>query len=395
MLISLSLILFCGIISIIFARKMKIPEIIPMLVSGIIIGPHMLNLVTEEIISISDDLRNFALIIILLKAGFTLNIGDLKSVGKNAFMMSFLPASFEIIAYMFLAPLFFNLNTTEAILMGCTLAAVSPAVVVPFMVRFIDEGYGTKKSIPQMILAGASLDDVYVIVLFTSFLSVLKGNKFSALSLLSIPVSIVSACLTGVLLGYIVFFLLKNLLRKGEISKSLLIVIILQLAFFTIFLEKALSHYFKMSSLLCIIVLALTLQKKLDKKHVVEISNSLSGIWTFAKILLFVLVGLKVDIAYSLNAGINVVVIILLAIVIRSFGVLLSLRGLKFTKKEKLFCIFSYLPKATVQAAIGSVALSEGLKCGNIILTVAVCAILITAPLGSFLIERTHKNFLN
>lgn len=398
MLFSLSAIFLFGLLSATLCKKLGIPHILGFLLAGLLIGPHSMNMLSPEILAISSDLRTIALIIILLKAGLSLDISDLKKVGQSAFLLSFLPATFEIIAFTFIAPLLLSINHLEAALMGSVLAAVSPAVVVPKMVDLIEHKYGTNKSIPQMILAGSSLDDVYVLVMFSTFLGMIQGKGVNAIAFLNIPLAIILGVVVGVGIGFVLALIFNYLSAKNKsIRDSVKLIIILGIAFALSALETKLKNIIPFASLLAIMSMGLTIQKKGRVTVVRSLSVKFSKLWLAAEIVLFVLVGAAVDIRYTLKAGPLVVLLILLALSVRSLGTLVSIsapRHGKFNLKEKLFCIVSYFPKATVQAAIGSIPLSLGLACGNIILAAAVIGIFITAPLGLFLMNITAEKFL-
>ena len=395
MILSLGLILTIGMVFAKIFDKLRLPRIIGMLLTGIILGPQILDLLDSKILSISSDLRTIALIVILLKAGLSLDIKDLKKVGRSAVLLSFLPASFEILAYGIFVPKFLGLNLINALLMGSVMAAVSPAIVVPRMVKLIDEGYGRYGSIPQMILAGASCDDVFVLVLFSSFLSMAKGSAFSYKSLIKVPVSIILGIALGIFIGYLLFLFFEKKYKNGTyIRNSTKVIIILALAFLLVSLEGLLKEIIPISGLLAVIAMASSYKIKADEKVIERLSEKFAKLWIFAEILLFVLVGAEVDIKYMTGIGFVGIILILLGLLIRSIGVFTSVVGSKLNKNEKIFTIFAYTPKATVQAAIGSVALADGLKSGNAILSVAVLGIIITAPLGAILIDNSYKKLL-
>ncbi len=393
MLTSLALIFLLGLLFSALCKKINLPELLGMLFVGIILGPYALNLLDFSILAISADLRTIALIIILLKAGLSLDFHDLKKIGRPALLMAFLPATFEIAAYLIFAPKLLGLSLSESALMGTVLAAVSPAVVVPRMVRLIENKYGTQKGIPQLIMAGASCDDVFVIVLFSTFLSMEQGDGVQLANLIKIPTSVFSGIIVGLITGYFLFLLFETAYnRKKHIRNSLKIIVILGVAFLLMSIENLTSGFY--SGLLAIISMASMLKAKSTVFVSKRLSDKFGKIWLAAELMLFVLVGAAVDIRYTLSAGISAIILILLALIIRSIGVLLCLIGTGFTKKEKLFCVFAYLPKATVQAAIGAVPLAAGLSAGNIILSVAVLAIIVTAPLGAMAIDTSYKSIL-
>lgn len=390
MLTSLAIIILFGILFGKVFESLGLPRIIGMLLSGIIIGPFGLNFLDGSILTISAELRKLALIIILIKAGLTLDLLDLKKVGRPAILLSFLPALFEIIAYTFFAPLILGITRLEAALMGSVLGAVSPAVVVPRMVDYIENGYGTKKGIPQMILAGASCDDIFVIVLFTSFMGMNLGENLSVSQFLNVPFSIILGIILGILFG----FILMSIFKKIKISNTIRIILILGFSLFLIASEIWLEDTIPVSGLLAVVSMAATIKFKLDKDSTTNISKAYGEIWKFAEILLFVLVGAAVDIRFTLNAGYLAVIMIFIALAIRTIGVFFSLLKTSLNSKEKIFCVISYIPKATVQAAIGSIPLSSGLETGNIILSVAVLSIIITAPIGAFLMDANYQKIL-
>lgn len=390
MLLSLALIFLCGLALGGIFRKLHLPQLLGMLLTGILLGPYVLNLLDSSILGISADLRQIALIIILTRAGLNLDLEDLKKVGRPAALLCFVPAAFEIAGMLLLAPRLLGISLLEAAVMGTVVAAVSPAVVVPGMLKLMEEGYGTQKSIPQMIMAGASVDDVFVIVLFTSFTGLAGGGGISAWDFVRIPVSILLGLAGGILCGMllVVFF------RKVHMRDSVKVIIILSLSFLLVTLEHVLTGIVGFSGLLAVMSMGIALQKG-RKEAAVRLSAKYSKLWVAAELLLFVLVGAAVDIPYAFRAGAAAAAVILGVLVFRMLGVLICLLGTELNRKEKLFCMFAYMPKATVQAAIGSVPLAMGLACGNIVLTVAVLAILITAPAGAFLIDFTYKRLLS
>lgn len=389
MLFSLALILIIGFTLSGILNRLRLPGILGMLVTGVILGPFVLNLISPDILNISKDLRQIALIVILSRAGLSLDVKDLKKVGRPAILMCFVPATFELVAITLLAPILFKVSYIEAAIMGTVLAAVSPAVVVPRMLKVMEGGYGKEKSIPQLILAGASVDDVYVIVLFTAFMGMYQGKGFSVLSLAAVPISIVVGLAIGILSGLLLVFLFKKL----HIRDTVKILIILSVSFLFVTLESEVKAYVPMSGLLAVMALGGTILKKYEILAK-RLSNKFSKVWVGAEILLFVLVGAAVDIRFVSDAGLMAVILILSALIFRICGVYICLIKTKLTNKEKLFCAIAYLPKATVQAAIGSIPLSAGVLAGNTILTVAVLAILITAPIGAIGIDRTYKKLL-
>ena len=390
MLLSLALVFLCGMALGGIFQKLKLPSLLGMLLTGILLGPYVLNLLDPTILNISTDLRQIALIIILTRAGLNLDINDLKRVGRPAILMCFVPACFEIVGMLIFAPMFLGITRLEAAIMGTVIAAVSPAVVVPKMLKLMESGYGKSKSIPQMIMAGASVDDVFVIVLFTAFTGLAKGGKITPLSFLTIPTSIVFGLLGGIVTG----LFLALLFSKLHIRDSGKVVVILSISFLLVTLEHSLTGVVGFSGLLAVMAMGATLQQR---KY--EVSKRLSGkfskLWVCAEVLLFVLVGATVNISYALKAGLSAVALIFCALVFRMVGVFACLIKTSLNKKERVFSALAYMPKATVQAAIGGLPLAMGLACGDIVLTVAVLSILITAPLGATLVDATYKKLLD
>lgn len=395
MLTSLSLIFLVGLAMGAICRKLKLPRIIGMLVTGIALGPYVLDWLDPSILSISADLRKMALIIILLKAGLSLDLQDLKKAGRSAVLLSFVPASCELLGYVLLAPVILGITRVEAAVMGAVLAAVSPAVVVPRMVSLMEKKYGTDKAIPQMILAGASCDDIFVIVLFTTFLGMAQGGSADMMDFVNIPVSIVLGILLGAVVGYGLYLFFETAYaRKHCVRNSMKVIIVLGFSFLLIAIEGWLEGKIAVSGLLAVVSMACVIKLKSTAFVSKRLSEKFGKLWLAAEVMLFVLVGAAVDIRYTLKAGVAAIIMILAALVFRSIGVLLCVAGTKLTWKERLFCVIAYLPKATVQAAIGSVPLAAGLSCGNIVLSVAIMAIVITAPLGALGIDSSYKKLL-
>jgi NhaP-type Na+/H+ or K+/H+ antiporter len=389
--LSLFIIFTCGILGGILFEKIKLPKLVWYIILGILIGPSVLNIVDDTLINISSYLRQIALVIILTRSGLSLDIHNLKKIGRPAIFMCFLPAVFEIVGIAIFAPIFLGISYLEALLLGSVLAAVSPAVVVPRMIKLMDEGYGMEHNVPELIMAGASCDDIFVIVLFYSFKSLVATSNFQAWDIAQIPISIVG----GVFLGIVVGFFIVLILHKLKMNKVIHVIFMLGASFGMIALESALKPYFSISSLLAIIVMALIVHI-FKREEAKEIQKTYNSLWSGFEILLFTLVGIATDIHYAFSIeGAILIGIVLIALVFRSIGVFVSLIATKFNKKEKLFIILSYLPKATVQASIGAIALQEGLGCGTVVLTGAVISILITAPLGAILMDRTYKKLLN
>lgn len=395
MLTSLSLIFLVGLAMGAICQKIKLPRIIGMLVTGIVSGPYVLDFLDPSILSISADLRKMALIIILLKAGLSLDLKDLKKVGRPAVLMAFLPASFELAGYVLLAPVILGITRTEAAVMGAVLAAVSPAVVVPRMVQLMEQKYGTGKGIPQMILAGASCDDIYVIVLFTTFLGMAQGGTANIGDFMNIPVSILLGILLGSMFGYGIYLFFETAYaNKHCVRNSMKVIIVLGFSFLLIAIEGWLEGKVAVSGLLAVVSMACVLKRKSDAFVSRRLSEKFGKLWLAAEVMLFVLVGAAVDIRYTMDAGAAAIIMILAALVFRACGVLLSVAKTNLTWKERMFCVIAYLPKATVQAAIGSVPLAAGLPYGKIVLSVAVMAIVITAPIGAFGMDHTYQKLL-
>lgn len=388
MLTSLGIMLLLGVILGEVARRLKLPPLLGMLFTGIVLGPYALNVIDGSVLSISSELRQIALVIILTRAGLAMNLKDLKKVGRPAVLMCFLPACFEIAGYILIAPKLLHITLLEAAIMGAVIAAVSPAVIVPGMLRLMEEGYGTNKGIPQLIMAGSSVDDIFVIVLFTSLTSLAVGTGISKSSFIGIPVAV----LTGVLAGFLIGRLLEILFSKIHVRDSLKVIVILSLSFLMLQAEKLSLMPF--SAYLSIIALGATYFHK-NKVVADRLSVKFKNLWAGAEILLFVLVGTAVDMNYAITAGIGVVSLILIALIFRVVGVFFCLVKTKLNGKERIFCMIAYIPKATVQAAIGAIPLTLGLPCGKLVLTAAVLAILLTAPLGAFFIDLTYKKLLS
>lgn len=390
MFLSLFLIFLLGFIGGYLLEKIKIPKIVWYLILGILLGPSLLNIVDNSLLNISSYLRQISLVIILTRSGLSLNLKNLKEIGRAAILMCFIPASFEIIGIVIFAPILLGISYFEAMLLGSVLAAVSPAIVVPRMIKLKNEGYGEGNLVPEIIMAGSSCDDIYVIVLFYSFKNLVASNSFSALSLLKIPSSII----LGVLLGFLVGIIIVKIFKKFNINTPYKIIIMLSSSFGMLFLEEFLDQYVSISALLGIIVMGIIVSKYL-KEDVVKIKQGYESLWNGFEILLFALVGCITDINLAFSKeGVLILGLILLGLIFRSIGVLLCVIRTKYTWKEKMFLIISYLPKATVQASIGGIALKEGLPCGTLILTAAVVAILVTAPLGAILMDTLTNKLL-
>ena len=389
MLTSIAIILLLGLLIGWIFSKFKLPSLLGMVIVGIILSPYALNLIDESILMISGELRQIALVIILTRAGLSLNVMDLKKVGRPAVLMCFVPACVEMLGTILLAPLLLGVTRIEAAVIGSVIAAVSPAVIVPRMIRLIEEGYGKNKSIPQLILASASVDDVFVIVVFTAFTALASTGEMSVTSFVQIPISI----LLGIILGGFVGVILVIFFKKFHMRDSIKILIILSISFLLLEAENRLEGLIPISGLLAIMSMGILIKQKYNVLAV-RLSQKYNKLWLGAEVFLFVLVGATVDLKYVAQAGVSAIVLILGALTFRMIGVALSLLKTDLAKKERLFCMLAYTPKATVQAAIGAIPLSMGLECGNIVLTVAVLSILITAPFGAICVDNSYKKLL-
>lgn len=390
MLLSISLILILGMFMGWICQKIKLPSLLGMLITGIVLGPYVLNLLDDSILGISAELRKITLIIILTRAGLGLDLSGLKKIGRPAVLMCFVPASFELIGMILLAPKLMGLTVLEAAIMGAVLAAVSPAVVVPRMVKLMDEGYGVNEGIPQLILAGASVDDVYVIVLFSTFVGMMQGEGASILKFVNIPISI----FLGIAIGLLIGVLLAYFFKKMHIRDTSKVLIILSISFLLVVMEDKLSTPITFSALIAIMFIGIGLQKKRETVAK-RLSVKYGKLWVAAEVFLFVLVGATVNIGYLGKVGVKALIVIIGALVFRMFGVFVCLLGTSLKRKERLFTMLAYTPKATVQAAIGGIPLALGFTCGDLVLTVAVLAIVLTAPLGAFAIDLSYKKLLN
>lgn len=385
MLFSLALILILGVIASYLFKKINMPSLIGYIFIGIILGPYCLNVLDSSLLDISSTLRNIALVIILTRAGLTLKITDLKKIGISAILMSFVPALMEIMGFVLISRLLLDININEALIIGSIIAAVSPAVIVPRMIDLINNNYGTLKGIPQLILAGSSVDDVVVLVLFTSFLSLENANSFDILALIQIPLSII----LGIIIGCIIGFIIDKIFSMININAINQLLVVLSISF----ILKYAEDYFVFSGLIAIMALSITL-KYLNTAITDKLQSNYNNLWSVFEIFLFVLVGAMVNISYAFKAGINVILIIIGSLLFRMIGVFICLLTTKFNKKEKIFCFIAYMPKATVQAAIGAIPLSIGLSCGDLALTIAVCSILLSAPVGAYLIDHLYDKLL-
>ena len=390
MLTSIAIILLFGLLVGWIFSRVKLPSLLGMIIVGIVLSPHCLNLVDDSILTISGDLRQIALVIILTRAGLSLNFSDLKKVGRPAILMCFVPACIEMVGTIIFAPLLLNVSILDAAIIGSVMAAVSPAVVVPRMIKLIEDGYGTDKSIPQLILAGASVDDVFVIIVFTALTTLASTGEVSAISFIQIPISI----LLGVLLGGVVGTILVCFFRRFHIRDSVKVLIILSISFLLLELQNRVEGIVPVSGLLAIMSVGIIINQKYDVLAK-RLSVKYNKLWLGAEIFLFVLVGIAVDLKYAIAAGVVVILLVILALVFRMMGVAISLVKTKLNKKERLFCAVAYTPKATVQAALGTVPLVMGLSCGEMVLTVAVISILITAPFGAICVDNLYKKLLS
>ena len=389
MLLSIALIFLIGLLFGKVFAKIKLPPLFGMIIAGIIIGPFVLNRIDDSILNVSSEIRKIALIIILIRAGLSLDISDLKKAGCPALLLCFLPACFEITGMVLIAPALMNVSRTDAAIMGAVVAAVSPAVIVPRMIKLIDEGYGKDKSIPQMILAGASVDDVFVIVIFTVFTGLAQGEKISVVSFLNIPISIFAGIVTGIIVGVLLSLLFSKFIKNSTVQT----IVLLSFSMLLTATEDMLPEFIPLASLIAVMVVGIVIKNK-QAEIASDLKKQYNSLWTAAEVFLFVLVGASVDIHYAASAGLTVVFVVLGALLVRITGVAVCLVKTNLSFKERLFCMIAYTPKATVQAAIGGIPLSMGLSCGNTVLTVAVMAILITAPIGAFGIDYTYKKLL-
>lgn len=389
MLFSIALLLLGGMFAGWLCRKLRLPALLGMILVGVLAGPAVLDLIDGSILGISSQLRKIALIIILSRAGLTLNLEDLKKNGRPAVLMCFVPAAFEITGMILLAPVLLHVTRLEAAVMGSVVAAVSPAVIVPKMIKLMEEGYGVRKGIPQIILAGASVDDVFVIVLFSAFTSLAQGKEISVISFVNIPVSILLGAVIGMVLGYA----LASYFQRVGVRDAVKLLVFLSVSFLLTAAEGSLHTGITFSGLIAVMFMGIGLQrKKMDSAKM--LSGKFNQMWVFAEVILFTLVGASVDISYVSSAGLAAVILIFAVLVFRMLGVCLCMAGTKLNWKERIFCMLAYMPKATVQAAIGGLPMAMGLPCGKIVLTVAVLAIFITAPLGAFLIDATYQKLL-
>lgn len=389
MLLSIALILLVGMSMGWICRKIKLPGLLGMLITGIVLGPYVLNVLDIKLLGISADLRKIALIIILTRAGLGLDLTSLKKIGRPAVLMCFVPATFELAGMLLLAPRLMGMSLLEAAVMGAVLAAVSPAVVVPRMVKLMEEGYGVKEGIPQLILAGASVDDVYVIVLFSTFSGMMQGEGASVIRFVNIPVSIILGMIIGLTIGVLLAFYFQ----KVHIRDTAKVLIILGISFLLAAAEDSLTTPVTFSALIAIMFIGVGLQRKREavaKRLAVKYGK----LWVAAEVFLFVLVGATVNIGYLGRVGVRALLMIAGALLFRMAGVWVCLLGTGLKTGEKAFTMLAYTPKATVQAAIGGIPLALGFACGDTVLTVAVLAIVLTAPAGAFAIDWSYRKLL-
>lgn len=386
MLLSIGLLILVGLMMGWLFSKLHLPRIIGMLLGGIILGPHFLNLLNPIIMDVSGDLRKIALIIIIAKAGLSLNVTDLKRIGRPAVMLCFIPATFELLAFVIFAPAIMGVTLLQAAILGAVMGAVSPAVTVPRLTKMIDDGYGTKKRIPQMLIAGASADDIYVIVLFSTLVSLEAGGTLSAINFLRIPMEIILGAITGAVIGVALSFYFKKIHLRDSLKITIIMAINMLLYWF--------EGIAPVSGLLAVMAMGIAINMKIPEVSK-RLSVKFSKLWVAAEIFLFVLVGATVNINYVTEAGIRMIIMLFIGLIFREIGTYLSIVGTGLTAKEKIFCLISQLPKATVQAAIGGVPLAMGLGCGNVVLTMAVISIVITAPLGAIGMDATAHKYIS
>lgn len=390
MLTSIALILLSGLMAGWMFSKAKLPSLLGMILVGILFSPHCLDWIDGSILTISGELRQIALVIILTRAGLSLNVSDLRRVGRPAILMCFVPACVEMLGTILFAPSLLGVSVLDAAVIGSVIAAVSPAVVVPRMIKLIEEGYGRGKRIPQLILAGASVDDVFVIVVFTALTTLASTGEVSAANFLQISSSI---CL-GILLGCLVGGTLVVFFQKFHMRDSVKVLILLSVSFLMLEVQERLEGIVAVSGLLAIMGMGIIIKQR-HASLAQRLSAKYNKLWLGAEIFLFVLVGVAVDLNYALLAGFPVILLVAVALVFRMGGVAWSLLGTALTQKERLFCMLAYTPKATVQAAIGTIPLAMGLECGSMVLTVAVVSILLTAPFGAICVDNSYKKLLS
>ncbi|AIO18546.1 K(+)/H(+) antiporter NhaP2 [Candidatus Izimaplasma bacterium HR1] len=389
MLLSLALIFTVGLILGEIFGKIKLPRFLGMIITGIVLGPFVLGLISDDILNVSSELRTIALVVILLRAGLSLDISDLKKIGRPAILMSFIPATLEIIAVVIFAPMLFGISYIEAAILGSVLAAVSPAVVVPKMIKLMKEKWGHEKRIPHLVMASASVDDIYVIVLFTSFIAMYQSGEVNLGSIALVPVAILVGIIVGALLG----FILSRFFKVFRVRDTIKVLIILAVSFFVLSFEEFINDFIPMSALLSVMVIGITFLNQ-SEERALRLRDKFDKVWVFAELVLFVLVGAAVDVSIALDAGLFALVLLAVELMFRITGVQLCLIGTKLNQKERIFTGISYIPKATVQAAIGAIPLAMGVEHGELILALAVLAIIVTAPLGAIGIDLTYKKFL-
>lgn len=396
MLTSLALIFIFGLAISSICKMIRIPGIIGMMLTGIVLGPHCLNLLDAEILKISPELWKMALVIIIIKAGLSINVKDLKVVERPMLLIGFVPPLLEILAFFLFAPGIFGINKTEALLMGSVVAAVSPAVIIPRMVVLAERHYGTAFKLPQMLMAGVGLDNVFVIMLFSTFLGLTLEGHAEIRNFINVPISLITGLIVGVISGLLLtYFFETAYAAKHYVRNSLKLMVVLGVAFLLMALEQWTKEIISVSGLFAVMSMACTLNFKSTALVSRRLSEKFSKLWLAAEVVLFVLVGAAVDIHYTLQAGLPSLIIICIGLLFRSAGMEISLLGTQFSLKERLFCVLTYLPKATVQAAIGSIPLAMGLSWGHLILSVSVVAIFFTSLLGTMAIDCTYQNLLS
>lgn len=390
MFFSLAIVLITGFLMGELFKHFRLPALMGMLLTGIAVGPYVLNLIDNSILGISEQLRKIALIIILTRAGLSLDVSKLKKTGRPAILMCFVPACFEMLGMVLLAPAMLGITHLEAAIMGAVVGAVSPAVIVPKMLKLTDEGYGSDKGIPQLIMAGASVDDVFVIVMFSVFIGLQQTGTISPSAFIKIPFSIAFGIGAGILTG----FIFAKIFSSVHVRDTVKIILIMSLSFLFVAFEDAFGNVIPFSAMIAVMCVGISMNK-VKPELTKRLSERYSELWVVFEILLFVLVGACINIAYAIKAGVSAVILIFAVLIFRMTGVFICLIKTKLSLKERIFCMLAYMPKATVQAAIGGVPLAMGLACGETVLTVAVLSIIITAPLGAFLIDLTYKKLLN
>lgn len=388
---SLAIIILLGLVVNTVFERLEMPGLLGMLILGVIIGPHALNWIDPDLIKISDDLRKIALIVILLRAGLGISRESLKKVGSTAIKLSCIPGLMEGFTIAIISTVVLDFSFIQGGILGFIIAAVSPAVVVPHMLNYIEQGIGTKKGVPTLLLAGSSIDDVFAITIFATFLGLYSGAHVNiGIKILSVPISIILGIVIGLTLGLI----MVSIFKRNHIRDTKKVLLIIGIAILLTALEKVLERKVEIAGLLGVMTIGFMILEKMPNVGK-RLAIKFNKIWVFAEILLFVMVGSQVDISVALDSGLDGLTIIFIGLIARSLGVIFSTLGTNLSWRERLFCIISYTPKATVQAAIGSVPLSLGVKSGDVILAVAVLSILITAPLGAIGIRASAHKLLD